>query len=161
LFNHDDPDCDKVYWNILPWGIAYRQYLTTALRKKFNDLVDRLNDLIKEAAHELEPFGVFYVGGYNDGFMGRGFCEKYEHSCIHSRKHQDKNLETAFWSYKGQDDALTGEGHPAEQICHTTLAVDDQPDPSTEDLQDNPLPTGRVIPTSMKLFLTAENSPIQ
>ncbi|ORY03676.1 SGNH hydrolase-type esterase domain-containing protein [Clohesyomyces aquaticus] len=114
LFNHEDPGCNDVYWNILRWGITYKQYLTTDLRKKINTLIDNANVLTTSAANELESFGVFLVQGYNEGFSGRCFFEPREHR-IHESGYQDRNAETGFWSYRSrwgeQDDGgEDGEG---------------------------------------------------
>jgi hypothetical protein len=120
LWNHHDEPCDHVYWNYIGWGLTYKQWLTRSLRKRMNDLVDKLNRVVKEAAEELKPYGVFYVEGYNDGFMGRRFCEHYKHNCIHHRAFQDRNGENGFWSYKSR--AFRGdEGWPAERICDWDL----------------------------------------
>jgi hypothetical protein len=122
LFNHDDEQCDHVYWNILRWGSTYKQYLTWTLRKRFNDLVDSLNKVIMESATELQPFGVFHVDGYNDASKARRFCEKYEFNCIHWRNLQDPNDENAFWSYQSSkylhDEGPRGGGPLAKNVCH-------------------------------------------
>jgi len=123
LWNHDDDQCDGVYWNILRWGVTYRQYLTRDLRKRFNLLVDSLNKVIKEAANELQPFGVFHVDGYNDSFKGQRFCERYGLDCVHWRELQDANDENAFWSYQSTKPAFYGAGPRrggplAKDICH-------------------------------------------
>ena len=109
-----------MYWNILRGGLTYRQWLTRDLRGKSNELVKLLNSVIKQAAWELESFGVIYVEGHNDDFAGHRFCEHYEFACIHGNDHQDNNSENLFWSYGSIADG--GEGVPARDTCHTNQA---------------------------------------
>ncbi|KAI4112393.1 MAG: hypothetical protein LQ338_008319, partial [Usnochroma carphineum] len=50
FWNHDNPQC-----NDISWAPSYKAsaYLTTRLRKDMNDLVDKLNDQINQAADAL------------------------------------------------------------------------------------------------------------
>lgn len=139
LFNHDDPGCNDVYWNIVHWGITYKQRLTIDLRKPINTLVEKLNGVLKSAANELEPFGVFYVEGHNDGFMGRRFCEPNEHK-VHEADFQDKNAETGFWSHKSTWGKLDeGEGPPVRDGQEAaTQNMTDLADQITEILVPDP-----------------------
>ncbi|KAH7074078.1 SGNH hydrolase-type esterase domain-containing protein [Paraphoma chrysanthemicola] len=132
LWNQDDEQCDKAVWNVLPF--TYKQWLTRALRKRFNDLVIRLNQVVKEAADELRPYGVFLVEGYDEKFEGHRFCERYEHSCIHAYRYQDFNSENKIFSYQSRKYALSWyEGKDARDVCshdmistEPTIADDDQ-----------------------------------
>jgi hypothetical protein len=124
LFNHDDTDCDHVFWNVANGWFAYKQWLTTSLRREFNDLVDELNGIIKSVAEELGPWGAIYVDGYNQGFNNHRFCEHREPKCIHQNSYQDNDMETKIWSrfspwYEGVHvPALNGgEGRDRANIC--------------------------------------------
>lgn len=112
FFNHDNPDCDDAYWNIFP-QFTYIQWLTKDLRKQFNVMVEKLNGIIKDATHELESFGVFYVEDYQHDFVKRRYCEEIP-KVWHSNDYQDSNKETGFWAWTSSWYIDNGEGNPAD-----------------------------------------------
>lgn len=75
FWNHDNPQC-----NDISWAPFYKTAapLTTTLRKDMNDLVDKLNNLLKEVSDALSRSvgGIYYVDGFQDKFNGHRFCEQ-------------------------------------------------------------------------------------
>lgn len=82
FWNDDNTQCDTISW--APW---YREnvYLTTTLRKDMNSLVDKLNDLLKQAAQALTDGlgGIYYVDGFQEKFNGHRFCEQEDDPNYH------------------------------------------------------------------------------
>jgi hypothetical protein len=100
-------------------------------------LVDKLNDRIKLAANSLEPWGVIYVDGYNEGFNDRRFCEHRNPKCIHQWYHQDNDMSNGFWSYWSPWNKTVpndGEGKAITDICHKDELAN--ADERTEQTQD-------------------------
>ncbi|RMZ84469.1 hypothetical protein DV738_g785, partial [Chaetothyriales sp. CBS 135597] len=69
------PECDSYTWTVWSYLFSGRLRLTTSLRTTLNDLIRKLNGVIKDAAQYLEPMGVIYVEGINDVYEGHRYCE--------------------------------------------------------------------------------------
>ncbi|KAF2648272.1 hypothetical protein K491DRAFT_684818 [Lophiostoma macrostomum CBS 122681] len=124
LFNPVDLDCDNVYWNVDRGWWSYKEYLKWwSRRQPFNDLVDKINEVIRSVAEELGPWGVIYVDGYNEKFDDHRFCEHREPNCIHGNAYQDRDVETKIWSYRSywMDGRIVppnnGEGENRTRYC--------------------------------------------
>jgi hypothetical protein len=110
FFNETNPECNDVSWSNLPVPLK----LTTTLRIIFNGLVARVNQLIQDAAQELETMGIIYVDGLERAYDGHRYCEPGHTS------QQMIDYETWFWS-PFADDITTcsnGPGDP-EPDCQT------------------------------------------
>ena len=74
FWNEVDTGCDTVSWEM--WGIfPPSHFLTTALRKRMNDIVRSLNFQLARSAFRLENEGVIYVEGFQDAYIGHQFCD--------------------------------------------------------------------------------------
>ena len=67
-----DPWCNREAWNIP--GISPTPYLSTELRKAFNDRVSKVNDLYKKTIQENFAKQARYID-LDPGFQGHRFCE--------------------------------------------------------------------------------------
>jgi len=75
FWNEDDHQCDTV-----SWASKYSApvFLTTALRRDMNSLVDKLNDVLRSVVQALSGNGlggIYYVDGFQAKFDGHRFCE--------------------------------------------------------------------------------------
>jgi hypothetical protein len=129
-----------VYWNPLPF--TYKEYLKWwSRRQPFDNLVDKINEVIRSVAEELGPWGVIYVDGYNEKFDDHRFCEKRIPNCIHGNYYQDKDVETKIWSYRStwddghHDVDNDGEGENRTEICSQGTGGEGE-DPDDPNLTD-------------------------
>ncbi len=111
FFNQADPKCNDISWNYWGWSTPK---LTTALRKRFNDLTSGVNNAVKKAAQDLGSMGVIFVDGLEDVYKGHRFCEP---------EHTDQNMidyDTWFWSqYAHQNTVSEGPGDPENPYSAT------------------------------------------
>lgn len=107
FWNDDNTQCDTVSW--APWYKASAP-LTTTLRKDMNSIVDKLNDLLKQAAESLNHYedGVYYVDGFQDKFNGHRFCEQEDDPDYHKSPIDDRTWFIHYDSPYENPSSVTG-----------------------------------------------------
>ncbi|KAI9711826.1 MAG: hypothetical protein M1820_001971 [Bogoriella megaspora] len=140
FWNHDDPGCDNVSWS---WFLGDRQWLTRDLRKRMNDLVDQLNDVIKSVAGELAASGVIYVEGHQGAYGSHRYCEPAPSNYHWS----EVGAQTWFWHqdsvrYKEGDEGSASSSANITQIVLDVLIPDKNVQASIS--KDNP--PGKIHP---------------
>ncbi|WYZ39563.1 hypothetical protein EsH8_III_001477 [Colletotrichum jinshuiense] len=73
FFNADTKECDKVTWGFI-YKFGFREYLTQARRKEMNNLVDKVNHVIKGVCDEHDECIFVDSNKQIEAFRGR-FCE--------------------------------------------------------------------------------------
>lgn len=95
----------------LPW-----RRLTQDLRKRLNDLVLKVNQVIKTAAKDLEAAGVIYVEGLQDRYKGHRFCEP------DTEDQYEKSAKIWFWSrFVDTGSPWEGPGDPGEHAAEQAI----------------------------------------
>lgn len=132
FWNDGNTQCDTVSW--APW---YRQaaYLTTTLRKDMNSLVDKLNNLIKQAVEGLSLFddGIYYVDGFQEKFIGHRFCEQEDDPKYHKSPLDEKTWFIHYDSPYENPSSVTGfsSGSFFDQV--NSILIPEKDGKSTED----------------------------
>lgn len=93
FWNEVDTGCDTISWQYYPWNDGKRK-LTTALRKRMNDIIRNLNFQLARSAFRLANEGVIYVEGFQDAYTGHQFCDPAADSNLKS----PISANTWFWA---------------------------------------------------------------
>lgn len=104
FFNQSNTECNDVSWSYWGWSTPK---LTTDLRAQLNGLTLRVNEVIKNAAQDLQGMGVIYIDGLESDYENHRFCEP---------GHTDSQMvdyDTWFWSsYAHYSTPSEGPGDP-------------------------------------------------
>ncbi|KAL8908304.1 MAG: hypothetical protein Q9171_005512 [Xanthocarpia ochracea] len=133
FWNHDNAQCDQVTW--APWYKA-PAYLTRTLRSDMNSLVDKLNNLLKQAANALSDGlggGIFYVDGFQENFNGHRFCEQEDDPAYHSSPTGERTWFIHYDSPYENPTSVTGlsDGNFFDQV--NSILIPEKEGKSTDD----------------------------
>ena len=111
FFNQDNTDCNDISWNYWSWSTPK---LTTDLRAQLNGLTLRVNEVIKNAAQDLQEMGVIYIDGLESSYEHHRYCEPG-----HTNQ-QMIDYDTWFWSsYANSQTTSEGPGDPNNPYAAT------------------------------------------
>ncbi|KAL8724612.1 MAG: hypothetical protein Q9181_006752 [Wetmoreana brouardii] len=133
FWNHDNTQCDQVSW--APWYKA-KAYLTTTLRKDMNSLVDKLNNLLKQAADSLSDSlggGIYYVDGFQEKFDGHRFCEQEDDPNYHNNPISERTWFIHYNSPYKNPTSVTGFGNGSFFDQVNSILIPEKEGKSTED----------------------------
>ena len=110
FWDDTNTQCDDVSW--APWYKA-KAPITTTIRKDMNQLVDKLNDALRQASEALSNGlggGVYFVDEFQDKFNGHRFCEVEADAGYHQNPIDDKTWFIHFNSPYKNPSSVTGFG---------------------------------------------------
>ncbi|KAK8876993.1 hypothetical protein PGQ11_001939 [Apiospora arundinis] len=109
FWNAENPQCDQTNW-----APSYKAaaYLTRELRRDMNELVLKLNKLIKASVDALGHVdgGVFFVDEFERQFDGHRFCEKENDPAYHTKPIADRTWFIHYESPYTDDAAAAAAG---------------------------------------------------